>query len=213
MQAVGKRPVSLAAWGVDLLSVSGHKLGGPAGVGALVHHRRLRLEPLAWGGQQERGRRGGTEATWLVHGLGLAVELAVAEQPQRLAHMSEQRERLAAGVRRLGARIHGDPEQHVGNTLNVGFEGCPGELVMMALDLAGIAVSTGAACSSGLAEPSPVLRALGQPPAMALEAVRLSLSPATTAAEVDAVLAALAEVVPAIRAAQGDADTPYGRAS
>lgn len=213
VQAVGKRPVSLAAWGVDLLSVSGHKLGGPAGVGALVHHRRLRLEPLAWGGQQERGRRGGTEATWLVHGLGLAVELAVAEQPQRLAHMSEQRERLAAGVRRLGARIHGDPEQHVGNTLNVGFEGCPGELVMMALDLAGIAVSTGAACSSGLAEPSPVLRALGQPPAMALEAVRLSLSPATTAAEVDAVLAALAEVVPAIRAAQGDADTPYGRAS
>jgi cysteine desulfurase len=202
VQAVGKLPVSLAGWGVDMLSVSGHKLGGPAGVGALVHSRGLRLEPLVRGGPQERGRRAGTEAPWLVHGLGLAVELAAAEQPQRRAAMLARRQRLAAGVRELGARIHGDPEQHVGNTLSVAFPGCPGELVMMALDLEGIAVSTGAACSSGLAEPSPVLRALGQPPDRALEAVRLSLSPATTHAEVEAVLAALAVVLPRIRAAQ-----------
>jgi cysteine desulfurase len=203
VQAVGKLPVSLAGWGVDLLSVSGHKLGGPAGVGALVHHRGLRLDPLVWGGQQERGRRGGTEATWLVHGLGLAVELAAAEQPQRHAHMATRRRRLAVGLLELRARIHGDPVSHVGNTLNVAFSGCPGELVMMALDLEGIAVSTGAACSAGVVEPSAVLRALGQPPAMALEAVRLSLSPATTDAEIDAVLAALARVLPRIRAENG----------
>jgi len=202
VQAVGKLPVSLAAWGVDALSVSGHKLGGPAGVGALVHRRELRVEPLGRGGQQERGRRPGTEATWLVHGFGLAVELAAAEQPQRRAGMAAQRQRLLEGVRGLGARIHGDLERHAGNTLNVGFPGCPGELVMMALDLEGIAVSTGAACSSGLAEPSPVLRALGQPPQQAREAVRLSLSPATTDAEIDAVLAALAAVLPRIRAAE-----------
>ena len=208
VQAAGKLPVSLAGWGVDALSVSGHKLGGPAGVGALVHSRALRLEPLARGGQQERGRRPGTEATWLVHGFGLAVELAVAEQPARQAAMAARRERLARGVRELGGRIHGDPERHVGNTLNVAFEGCAGELVMMALDLEGIAVSTGAACSSGLAEPSPVLRALGQPPEQARQAVRLSLSPATTDAEVDAVLAALAAVLPRIRAAGSSLGVP-----
>jgi cysteine desulfurase len=213
VQAVGKRPVSLAGFGADLLSLSGHKLGGPAGVGALVHHRGLRLEPLGRGGGQERGRRPGTEAAWLVHGLGLAVELAVAEQPQRHARMVARRARLEAGLVRLGARIHGDLACHVGNTVNAAFPGCPGELVMMALDLVGIAVATGAACSSGLAEPSPVLRALGQPPAQALEAVRLSVSPATTDAEVDAVLAALADAVPRIRAAQGVGDPAYGRAS
>lgn len=202
VQAVGKLPVSLHAWGVDMLSVSGHKLGGPAGVGALVHARGLRVEPLLRGGQQERGRRPGTEATWLVHGFGLAVELAAAEQPMRRAAMAVRRERLLAGVSRLGARLHGDLVEHAGNTLSVAFPGCPGELVMMALDLEGIAVATGAACSSGLAEPSPVLRALGQPPEQALEAVRLSLSPATTNAEIDAVLAALATVLPRIRTAK-----------
>lgn len=205
VQALGKVPVSLADWGVDLLSVSGHKLGGPAGVGALVHARGLRVAPLVLGGQQERGRRGGTEPLLLVHGLGLAVELAATEQPRRHAAMAAGRARLLEGLVALGARIHGDAERSVGNTVNVAFPGCPGELVMMALDLAGIAVSTGAACSSGVAGPSPVLRALGQPPAMALEAVRLSLSPATTAAEIDAVLAALAEAVPRIRTACGDA--------
>lgn len=205
VQAVGKLPVSLRAWGVDMLSVSAHKLGGPAGVGALVHTRGLRVAPLLRGGAQERGRRPGTEATWLVHGFGLAVELAAAEQAQRRATMALRRERLLAGVTRLGARIHGDPEHHVGNTLGLAFPGCPGELVMIALDLEGIAVATGAACSSGLAEPSPVLRALGHGREEALEGVRLSLGPATTDAEVDTVLAALARVLPRIRAARGEA--------
>ncbi|MCA9649836.1 MAG: cysteine desulfurase [Myxococcales bacterium] len=201
VQALGKVPVSFAAWGVDLLSLSAHKLGGPAGVGALVHHRSLRLRPLFAGGQQERGRRPGTEATVLVHGLGHAVALAGAEQPRRRARAEALRQRLLEGLGALGARIHGDPVQHTGNTINAAFEGCDGELVMMSLDLAGFAVSTGAACSSGSPSPSPVLRALGQPPARAREALRLSLSASNTAAEIDALLAALAEILPRVREA------------
>ncbi|MCX4245666.1 cysteine desulfurase family protein [Paraliomyxa miuraensis] len=200
VQALGKVPVSLTEWGVDLVSISGHKIGGPVGSGALVHHRNLRVEPMLCGGQQERGRRGGTEGLWAIHGLGVAVELAVAEQPSRRATMVARRAQLLQGLcARLGARIHGDLEHHVGNTLNVAFEGCAGELVMMALDLEGIAVSTGAACSSGVLQASPVLRALGQSPQRALEAVRLSISASTTEAEIDAVLAALTDAVPRIR--------------
>ncbi|MEX1368247.1 MAG: cysteine desulfurase family protein [Nannocystaceae bacterium] len=199
VQAVGKVPVSLAGWGVDLLSLSGHKLGGPAGVGALVHGRGLSVESLLAGGQQERGRRPGTEATLLVHGLGHAVALAVDERVQRHASTAVVRARARAGLLDLGARIHGDPEHHTGNTINAAFEGCDGELLMMNLDLAGFAVSTGAACSSGTPEPSPVLLALGQPPARAREALRLSLSPATTEEQIDALLAALADIVPRVR--------------
>ncbi len=201
VQALGKRSVSLSEWGVDLLSVSAHKVGGPGGVGALVHARTLGLQSMHLGGQQERGRRGGTEATVLLHGLGRAAELAANEQPERRARTEVLRDRLRRGIERLGGRIHGDPGQHVGNTLNVAFEGCTGELVMMNLDLAGIAVSTGAACSSGVAEPSPVLLALGQTPRQAREAVRLSLHHRTTEAEIDTVLAALGDIIPRVRAA------------
>ena len=203
VQAVGKLPVSLAGWGVDLMSVSAHKLGGPAGVGALVHHRALKLQALRHGGAQERGRRPGTEATLLVHGFGHAISLAAAEQGARHEHMAARRARLVEGLRALGGRIHGDPDHHTGNTVNVGFEGSEGELVMMNLDLAGIAVSTGAACSAGVPEPSPVLLALGQAVPMAREAVRMSLSPSTTDADIDAVLAAVAEALPRVRKASG----------
>ncbi|MCH9681171.1 MAG: cysteine desulfurase [Deltaproteobacteria bacterium] len=201
VQAVGRRPVSLGAWGVDLLSVSGHKLGGPAGVGALVHTRGLKLAPLRHGGGQERGRRVGTEPWLLIQGFGLAVALAASEQPQRFAAMSVLRARLAAGLREQGAQIHGDPEHHTGNTLNAAFEGCEGELVMMNLDLAGFAVSTGAACSAGVAGPSPVIEALGLPPGRAAGALRLSLGVDTTAADVDGLLAELRTVVPRVREA------------
>ncbi|MCA9709792.1 MAG: aminotransferase class V-fold PLP-dependent enzyme, partial [Myxococcales bacterium] len=201
VQALGKCSVSWSAWGVDLLSISAHKVGGPMGVGALVHARGRAVEPRQRGGQQERGRRGGTEAVGLVHGFGLAAELAAAEQASRFAHTHALRARLAEGLQARGARIHGDPERHTGNTLNVAWAGCSGELVMMALDLQGFAVSTGAACSAGLAEPSPVLLALGQAPDRAREAVRLSLHHTNTEAHVDALLDALDEVLPRIRAA------------
>ncbi|MEM9460827.1 MAG: cysteine desulfurase family protein [Myxococcota bacterium] len=201
VQSLGKEPVSLSAWGVDLLSVSAHKVGGPKGVGALVHARGLTVSPLMPGGQQERGRRGGTEALEIIDGFGLAAQWAAAEQARRRAHTDRLRSRLRVGLLALGARIHGDPERHTGNTLNVAFDGCPGELVMMNLDLAGFAVSTGAACSAGAAEPSPVLRALGQPVPRALEAVRISLHHTSTESEVEGLLGALAEVVPRVRAA------------
>lgn len=203
VQALGKLPVSLRGWGADLLSISGHKVGAPMGVGALVHDRTQRLQPLFCGGRQERGRRGGTEALLAVHALGWAAELAAAEHAERRATMAPLRARLAEGLRALGARVHGDPEHHTGNTLNVAFAGCPGELLMINLDLAGFAVSTGSACSAGLAEPSPVLRALGQGVEQAREAVRLSLHPTNTAAEIEALLGALEEIVPRVREAQG----------
>lgn len=202
VQALGKEPVSLSAWGVDLLSLSAHKVGGPKGVGALVHARGLAVSPLVPGGRQERGRRGGTEALEIIHGFGLAAQWAAAEQADRRAHTDRLRSRLRAGLLAWGARIHGDPERHTGNTLNVAFDGCPGELVMMSLDLAGFAVSTGAACSAGAAEPSPVLRALGLPARQALGAVRISLHHTSTESEIEALLGALAEIVPRVRAAQ-----------
>lgn len=201
VQAVGRVEVSLAAWGVDALSVSGHKLGGPAGVGALVHRRQLSVLPVIAGGGQERGRRGGTESTSLIHGFGLAVQLAVDERELRAPKVSALRRRLLEGLLARGARVAGDPQRHTGNTINAAFEGCPGELVMMNLDLAHIAVSTGAACSSGSPEPSPVLLALGVPPVRALEAVRFSLSHRNTEAEIDATLDALDTIVPRVRKA------------
>ncbi len=201
VQAVGKVPVSLAGWGAHLISLSGHKLGGPAGVGALVHQKGLRLDPLRHGGGQERGRRVGTEALLLIAGLGHAVALAEVEHAERSASTRLRRARLCAGLLRLGARVHGDPEHHTGNTVNAAFDGCDGELVMMSLDLAGVAVSTGAACSAGSAGPSPVLLGLGLDADQAAAAVRFSLGPANTDAEVDTVLTALETIVPRVRAA------------
>ncbi len=200
VQALGKCPVSLHRWGVDLLSVSAHKIGGPAGVGALVHRRGLTLWPLRYGGQQERGRRAGTEALLLIHGFGLAAELAAQEQPQRRAHADALRQQLVTGLMRQGARLHGDPERHIGNTASLGFPGCEGELLMMNLDLAGFAVSTGAACSAGVPEPSAVLRALGLDLTRAREGLRISLGPSNRPEDIDALLAALHEIVPRVRA-------------
>jgi cysteine desulfurase len=200
VQALGKIPVDLSAWGVDLLSVSAHKIGGPAGIGAVVHDPYAKLEPLWLGGAQERGRRPGTESPWLAEAFGVAAEVAVAERADQVARWAQLRPRLVDGVRALGARVHGDPDAHVGNTVHVGLPGCDGQLVVMALDLAGYLTSTGAACSAGTSEPSAVLRALGQSPSQAREALRLSMGRTTTAAEVDGLLEALGVAVARIRA-------------
>jgi cysteine desulfurase len=205
VQAFGKIPVDFAAWGVDLLSVSAHKVGGPAGIGALVHGPHAELEPLWRGGSQERGRRPGTESLWLAHAFGVAAEVAVAEQPAAAQGWGRLRPQLVAGVTALGARVHGDPQDHVGNTVNAGFSGCDGQLVVMALDLAGFAVATGAACSAGTAEPSAVLRALGQTADEAREAVRLSMGWTTTAQDVAGLLAALGPAVNRMRAGAAEA--------
>lgn len=201
VQALGKLEVDFAAWGVDLVSLSAHKVGGPMGIGALVHRRAARLEPLWGGGAQERGRRPGSEPLLLAHGFGVAAAWASRERERHQRALRALHARLRDGLQALGGRLHGDPERHTGNTVNVGFAGCDGQLVAMALDLQGIRVSTGAACSAGTPEPSAVLLALGQPQKLAREAVRISLSPANQPADVDALLAALPAILFRVRAA------------
>jgi cysteine desulfurase len=205
VQAAGKHPVDVSALGVDLVALSAHKLGGPKGAGALWAKPGILLEPLV-PGHQERGQRGGTEAVVNLVGLGTAARRARDERLGQAKVVRALATRLETGLVGLGARIHGDLEARLGNTVSAAFPGVPGEVVVMALDLEGIAVSTGAACTSGSVEPSPVLRALGQAPGMAAEAVRFSLGPQNRDDDVDAVLAVLPGIVARARAALVDGD-------
>ncbi len=206
VQAFGKIPVDLRGWDLDLLSLSAHKIHGPKGVGALVHRRGLAIDPMLHGGAQERGRRPGSESVALLAGFGVAAGLAVAELGARASHCAALVERLRDGLRRLpGAEIHGDPERNTGTTVNVGFAGCDGQLLLINLDLAGIAVATGAACSSGSLAPSPVLLAMGFEPAQARSALRISVGKDTRVDDIDALLAALPEVLARVRGAAVDA--------
>jgi len=184
VQAAGK--MALPAH-VDSLALSAHKLGGPQGVGAVVidHDRGL---PVAFAGHQERGRRPGTENVLGIVGLGAAAASVDVTSWDAVKALGD---RLERGLLALpGVRIHGGAHR-VGGTINAGFSGALGQDLVMALDLAGIAASTGAACTSGSVQPSPVLLALGYSPEQAREAVRFSLGRATTAEEVDEVLRVL----------------------
>jgi cysteine desulfurase len=187
VQAAGK----LALLAADSIALSAHKLGGPPGVGAVVVREDLapadELEP----GHQERGRRAGTENVVGIAGFGAAAAADPASWPA-VASLGAELERGLVG---LGATIHGAERPRVGGTINAGFPGALGESLVIALDLVGIAASTGAACSSGSIKPSPVLLALGLSPAAARSAVRFSLGRSTTAAEVAAVLAALPPIL------------------
>lgn len=194
VQAVGK--LDLDAWScADSIAISAHKLGGPQGVGALAIAGDAGL-PLVTAGHQERGRRPGTENALGIIGFGAAAAAVdVAEWPG----VAALGQRLEAGLRALpGVRIHGDGVR-IGGTINAGFSGALGESIAMALDLEGISVSTGAACTSGSVEASPVLLALGMTATEAREAVRFSLGRTTTAAEIDAVLAVLPRIVERVR--------------
>lgn len=198
VQAAGRLALAPLAALVDTLALSAHKLGGPAGVGALWIRPGVELAPLVTGGHQERGRRPGTENLIGAAGFAAAaaaVDLAAVPALDRLAR------HLEAGLRAVpGARVHGAGAPRVATTVNVGFAGALGEAVVMSLDLEGIAASTGAACTSGSVRPSPVLLAMGLAPAPAREAVRFSLGPATTAAEIERVLALVPAIVARVRA-------------
>lgn len=202
VQAFGKVPVSFAAWGVDMISVSSHKIYGPTGIGALVHATHLGLDPRSFGGAQERGRRVGTENWMAAHGFGVAAAL-VSEGIAETEALATLRDRLRETVEGLGGRVHGTPT--LANTLNFGFEGAPGELMVMNLDLEGIAVSTGSACSAGSLEPSKVLLGLGLPPERAGEAVRVSMGRFTTEADVQRLIDVLPTLVERVRKAAGRA--------
>jgi cysteine desulfurase len=185
VQATGKVPVDVRALGVDLLTFSAHKLYGPKGVGCLYVRRGTRMAPLVRGGGQERNRRAGTENVAGIVGFGAAAALAreaLGDEASRLAALRDRLEgRLLAipGTRRNGG------EPRLPNTANLSFEGAEAEDLLIALDLEGVAVSTGAACAAGGVEPSHVLRAMGLPPERVQSSLRLSLGRGTTPADVD----------------------------
>jgi cysteine desulfurase len=202
VQAFGKRAIDFQAWGVDLLSVSSHKIHGPKGAGALIHRKSLTLVPLWKGGTQERGRRVGTENPLALHGFGVAAELAMEdldEHVDRIAALGDRLRSVIAGID--GVCIEGDPDHAMGTTVMASFAGCTGELLTIHLDLEGIAVSTGAACSAGTLAPSKVLLALGLTRERAASAVRFSIGHDNQPEHLDRLADVLPRVVERVRSA------------
>lgn len=200
VQALGKLPATLRECPADLLSFSAHKLGGPAGVGVLYDRRQVDVAALV-PGHQENGRRGGTPSVAMAEGLTLALEAAVQGQAVEAPRLASLRDGLE---RRLLAslpttRVNGGGAERVGNTSNLCFPGADGEGLLIALDLEGLCVSTGAACASGSLRPSHVLTGMGLSAAEAQASLRVSLGPTTIEADVDALVAALQRLVPATR--------------
>ncbi len=185
-QAVGRIPVLFAQLGAATLSLSAHKFHGPKGIGALLVRRGTRLRPLLHGGHQQQGLRPGTEPVALVVGLAVALEAACRDREHRLNHVRKLRQRLLEGLRAEAAPVvlNGPTEDGVPHTLNLSFPGLPGDALLMALDLAGVACSTGSACSSGSLQPSPVLQAMQIPDDLLRSALRFSLGPFLSEAEV-----------------------------
>ena len=201
VQSVGKIPVSVRELGVDLLALSGHKFGGPLGAGALYIRRGVRLLPYLTGGRQERNRRAGTENVPAIAGLGVAAAVARKKLASEGPRLRQLRDRLESDILRLvpGTAVNGDRTARVPNTTNIGFDGIEAESLLIALDLEGIAVSTGSACSSGSLEPSHVLRAMGHSTARARNSLRFSLGAGTTDADLEAVIAVLPGLVTKLR--------------
>jgi cysteine desulfurase len=201
VQAVGKVPIDLKNTKIDMLSVSGHKLHAPKGVGVLYLKRGVRFRPLLRGGHQERGRRAGTENAASVIGLGKACELAEQHIEFENTQVKALRDRLEAGV--LAQVPHcfvtGDAENRLPNTANIAFEYIEGESILMLLNKQGIAASSGSACTSGSLEPSHVMRAMNIPYTAAHGTIRFSLSRYNTQQEVDAVIAAVPPIVAELR--------------
>lgn len=200
VQAAGKVPISVRDLGIDLLSMSAHKFGGPKGIGALWIRKGVRLTSQATGGRQERNRRGGTENVPAIVGMGVAARLALGALSSSVS-IATLRDRLEAGVlsRVPGTTVNGARDRRVPNTTNISFEGIEAESLLIALDLEGVAVSTGSACSSGTLEPSHVLKAMGLPNAFARNSLRFSLGSSTTAADIDYVIDALPRLVAKLR--------------
>lgn len=201
VQSAGKLPLAVTDLGIDLLSLSAHKFNGPKGVGALWVRRGARLVAMMTGGRQERNRRAGTENVPGIAGLGEAARLAAAKLTAEYARMRGLRDRLETGILGgvPGTTVNGDPAGRVSNTTNISFDRVEAESLLIGLDLEGIAVSTGSACSSGTLEPSHVLRAMGLSSHRAQTAIRFSLGFGNTAAEVDHVVDVLPGVVEKLR--------------
>jgi cysteine desulfurase len=197
VQTFGKLPLDVARLGVDLLSVSGHKLHGPKGIGALFIRRGVRLEPLLHGGGQERSRRPGTQNVPAAVGFAKAVEILGEDQEGEAERLASLRDRLEQGLMAVlsGVVRNGHPTRRLPHTANLAFAGAEAESLILALDLSGVAVSSGAACSSGSLVPSHVLTAMGLPPERVQGSVRFSLGRGTTLEEIEYVLEVLPPVV------------------
>ena len=207
VQAAGKIPVDVRALDVDLLALSGHKIYAPKGVGVLYVKRGTRLRAWVRGGSQERNRRAGTENIPGIVGMGRAAALAREELPAESARLGALRDRLEQRLLAIpGARRNGEGPR-VANTSNVSFEGIEAESLLMALDLAGIAVSTGAACAAGAVEPSHVLRGMGLPLERVQGSVRFSLGRGTREQDVDRAAAEVATAVARQRSLVGSRAT------
>ena len=201
VQSAGKITIDVKGLGIDLLSMSGHKIHGPKGVGALYVSKGTRLSKLLYGGHHERDRRAGTENVPGIVGFGTAAQLARVHLSERQASMRELRDHLerqiADAVQEV--RINSDVEHRVPNISNLSFDGMDGESLLIALDLKGVAVSTGSACASGSLEPSHVLQAMGLTRERVRGSLRFSLSAFTTSEEIDYAVAALTETIIRLR--------------
>jgi cysteine desulfurase len=200
VQSAGKIPVSVRTLAVDLLSLSAHKMYGPKGAGALWIRRGIRVAPVLTGGKQERNRRAGTENVPGIAGMGVACDLARTRMEAEGGRLAALRDRLETGVLRAvpGTAVNGSGPR-VPNTTNISFDRVEAESLLIALDLEGVAVSTGSACSSGTLEPSHVLKAMAYPPHRTQNSIRFSLGSGNTDAEVDHVISVLPRVVEKLR--------------
>lgn len=201
VQALGRMAVDVEKLGCDLLSMSAHKLYAPKGVGALFVRRSVRLTPQNIGGHQERERRGGTEAVAAIVAFGEAARLARVELDQRIEHMRLLRDRFEAGVAAhiTDAVFNGDRERRLPHISNISFRFIEGEGLLINLDMQGVAVSTGSACSSGSIEPSPIILALGRDDELGRGSLRFSLGKDTTDEDIDYVLEVLPRAVENLR--------------
>ena len=203
VQALGKVPVDVHAWGVDLAAFAAHKIGGPKGVGALFLRSSVPVEAVIHGGGHERGLRSGTINVPGVAAFGIAAEVAAKEVHENAERLLGLRNKLLDGISETisDVRVNGDLDRRVAGNLNISIPGTEGETLLLLLDQAGIACSSGSACQSGAVDPSHVLLALGVPRDLASGSLRFTLGRGSSAEDVDAVLAVLPEVVQKARAA------------
>ena len=201
VQAVGKTPIDLAHLPADMLSLSGHKLHAPKGIGVLYVRKGVRFRPFLRGGHQEKGRRAGTENVPYIVGLGAAAKLAADHMQEERVNVAMLRDRLEQGLleRISDCMVNGDEENRLPNTTNIAFKNVEGEAILLMLDRLGVCASSGSACTSGSLEPSHVLRAMGVPFTYAHGSIRLSLSRYTTQEEVDFVIENFPGVIKTLR--------------
>ncbi|WP_075185633.1 cysteine desulfurase NifS [Teredinibacter haidensis] len=201
VQAVGKVPVNVKDSAIHMLSLSGHKLHGPKGIGVLYLKRGTRFRPLLRGGHQERGRRAGTENSAAIVGLGRAAEIALKNMALENTYVSALRDKLQEGIlsRVPNAFVTGDTENRLPNTVNIAFEYIEGEAILLLLNKYGIAASSGSACTSGSLEPSHVMKAMGIPYTAAHGTVRFSLSRYNSEEEIERVIEAVPPIIARLR--------------